>query len=95
MTEAETDSSMKADEGTALISVAGQIEFREVCFAYPSRPNLIFEDLSFSVRAGNTIAVVGPSGSGKSTIVSMVQRFYDPTSGILWHVSRYKLKKVK
>lgn len=82
MTEAETKSSVKTDEGAVLESVAGQIEFREVCFTYPSRPKMIFEDLSFSVSAGKTFAIVGPSGSGKSTIVSMVQRFYDPTSGI-------------
>ncbi|CAL0328680.1 unnamed protein product [Lupinus luteus] len=69
------------DDGTVLPQVAGKIDFFEVCFAYPSRSNMVFENLSFSVSAGKTIAVVGPSGSGKSTIISMIQRFYGPTSG--------------
>ncbi|KAI4366303.1 hypothetical protein MLD38_022192 [Melastoma candidum] len=54
-----------------------------LCFAYPSHPNMIFEGLSFIMRAGKTIAIVGPSGSGKSTIIAMLQRFYDPTSGMI------------
>ncbi|PNX98978.1 ABC transporter B family member 13-like protein, partial [Trifolium pratense] len=76
-----SDSSKRLDEGTVLPQVAGEIDFCEVCFAYPSRSNMIFENLSFSVNAGKTVAVVGPSGSGKSTIISLIQRFYDPTSG--------------
>ncbi|XWS14444.1 hypothetical protein CRYUN_Cryun35bG0009900 [Craigia yunnanensis] len=81
MIETDSKSSIQSDGETMLPEVAGQIEFCEVCFAYPSRPNMVFENLSFSIDAGKTIAVVGPSGSGKSTIISMVQRFYDPISG--------------
>ncbi|OMO87375.1 hypothetical protein CCACVL1_09084 [Corchorus capsularis] len=80
----ETDSkkpSRQAEGETVLPEVAGDIEFCEVCFAYPSRPNMVFENLSFSIVAGKTFAFVGPSGSGKSTIISLVQRFYEPTSG--------------
>lgn len=69
------------DDGITLPKLAGQIEFCEVCFAYPSRPHMVFENLNFSVDAGKTFAFVGPSGSGKSTIISMVQRLYEPTSG--------------
>lgn len=76
-----SNTSKSLDEGIVLPQVAGKIEFCEVCFSYPSRSNMIFENLSFSVTSGKTIAVVGPSGSGKSTIISMIQRFYDPTSG--------------
>ncbi|OVA19597.1 ABC transporter [Macleaya cordata] len=74
-------SSIGSDNGITLPKVAGQIEFNEVSFAYPSRSNMVFESLSFSVSAGKTFAVVGHSGSGKSTVISMVERFYDPTSG--------------
>ncbi|PWA88071.1 P-glycoprotein 13 [Artemisia annua] len=81
MLKEDVGSSSKSKAGMAFSKVDGSIEFREVCFAYPSRPNMVFEDLSFSVAAGKRIAVVGPSGSGKSTIISMIQRFYDPTSG--------------
>lgn len=60
----------------------GEIEFKSVSFAYPTRPNAkILEDLSFSVKTGETVAIVGPSGAGKSTLFSLVLRFYDPASG--------------
>ncbi|MCH93226.1 ABC transporter B family member 13-like [Trifolium medium] len=57
-----SDSSKRLDEGTVLPQVAGKVDFCEVCFAYPSRCNMIFENLSFSVNAGKTVAVVGPRG---------------------------------
>ncbi|KAJ4916722.1 ABC transporter B family member 13 [Raphanus sativus] len=75
------EGSERLDEGTALQNVAGKIEFHQVSFAYPSRPNMVFENLSFTIPSGKTFAFVGPSGSGKSTIISMVQRFYEPKSG--------------
>ncbi|XP_021283667.1 ABC transporter B family member 13-like [Herrania umbratica] len=81
MIETDSKPSRQSDGETILPEVAGKIEFCEVCFAYPSRPNMVFEDLSFSIDAGKTFAFVGHSGSGKSTIISMVQRFYDPISG--------------
>ncbi|KAJ7966889.1 ABC transporter B family protein [Quillaja saponaria] len=74
-------SAKRSDDGTVFPGVAGEIELCNVCFAYPSRSNMVFENLSCSITAGKTFAVVGPSGSGKSTIISMIQRFYDPTSG--------------
>ena len=89
MIETDSKSSRQSDGETMLSEVAGQIEFCEVCFAYPSRPNMVFENLSFSIDAGKTFAIVGPSGSGKSTIISMVQRFYDPTSGKLQNIGDY------
>ncbi|GAV56723.1 ABC_tran domain-containing protein/ABC_membrane domain-containing protein [Cephalotus follicularis] len=81
MIDTDSNSSKRSDDGMVLSNVSGKIEFREVCFAYPSRPNMVFENLSFSISAGKSFAVVGPSGSGKSTVISMVQRFYDPISG--------------
>ncbi|WP_455473995.1 ABC transporter transmembrane domain-containing protein [Bartonella sp. B30(2025)] len=62
--------------------VQGAIVFDKVDFAYPSRPeDKILRSLSFSVKAGETIAFVGASGAGKSTIFSLILRFYDPISG--------------
>ncbi|RWR85976.1 ABC transporter B family member 13 isoform X1 [Cinnamomum micranthum f. kanehirae] len=81
MIKNDPSSSKKSDNGLVLQKVAGKLEFHQVSFAYPSRPHMVFEDLSFVISAGMTFAVVGPSGSGKSTIISMVERFYDPTSG--------------
>jgi len=58
----------------------GSIEFRGVTFRYASGP-VVLENFNLSVRAGETIALVGSSGGGKSTIVSLVCRFYEPTEG--------------
>ena len=60
----------------------GAVEFRDVGFAYPMRPDrAAVEGLSFAVRPGETVAIVGPSGSGKSTVFSLLLRFYDPQHG--------------
>lgn len=77
----DTDSSKRLVAGITLPTIVGKLEFRDIYFAYPSRPNMIFDGLSFTVAASKTIAFVGPSGSGKSTIISLIQRFYDATSG--------------
>lgn len=56
------------------------IEFRDVCFSY--EPGIqVLTDLSFTLRKGDIVALVGPSGGGKSTIADMIPRFYDPDSG--------------
>ncbi|KAK4757700.1 hypothetical protein SAY87_019001 [Trapa incisa] len=70
------------EAGMELDSVTGLVELRGVNFAYPSRPDVrILSDFSLTVPAGKTVALVGSSGSGKSTVVSLIERFYDPTSG--------------
>ena len=53
-------------------------------FHYPSRPEVkVLRGLNVSVSPGETLAVVGSSGSGKSTLVSLIERFYSPTVGII------------
>ena len=53
-----------------------------VSFNYPTRPDVnVLQDLSISVKPGQTIALVGPSGCGKSTVVSLIERFYNPLNG--------------
>ncbi|MCF6256311.1 MAG: ABC transporter ATP-binding protein/permease [Gammaproteobacteria bacterium] len=58
----------------------GHIRFEQVNFAYEAK-HPVFQDLNFSVTAGQQIALVGASGSGKSTIISLLLRLYDPQSG--------------
>ncbi len=67
----------------------GRIEFNKVDFSYLETPDgelensSVLQNISFAVEAGKTTALVGPSGGGKSTIVSLIQRFYEPTSGTI------------
>uniref|UniRef100_A0A8C7K2W9 ATP-binding cassette, sub-family B (MDR/TAP), member 11a n=1 Tax=Oncorhynchus kisutch TaxID=8019 RepID=A0A8C7K2W9_ONCKI len=73
-----------SEKGHKLDKVTGDIEFHNVTFNYPSRPDVkILDSLSMLIRAGETTAFVGPSGSGKSTTVQLFQRFYNPKEGML------------
>ncbi|XP_040058489.2 bile salt export pump [Gasterosteus aculeatus] len=73
-----------SEDGHKLDRVKGDIEFHNVTFYYPSRPEVkILNDLSMQVKAGETTAFVGPSGSGKSTTIQLIQRFYDPKEGMV------------
>lgn len=59
-----------------------EIEFKDVSFAYPTRPgNQIFKKLNFKIEAGSNVCIVGPSGRGKSTIALLLLHYYNPTSG--------------
>ncbi|HXZ46216.1 MAG TPA: ABC transporter transmembrane domain-containing protein [Pseudolabrys sp.] len=60
----------------------GAVEFHDVTFAYPGRPDVtVLDRLSFRVAPGEKLALVGPSGAGKSTVFQLILRFYDPLSG--------------
>ncbi|KAL0985399.1 hypothetical protein UPYG_G00156400 [Umbra pygmaea] len=62
--------------------IKGNIEFRNIHFAYPSRPEVkVLNGMSLTVHSGQTMALVGSSGCGKSTTVQLLQRFYDPEEG--------------
>ena len=59
-----------------------QVKFSNVCFNYPSRPNeSALSNVSFSLKPGETVALVGPSGAGKTTVLQLLLRFYDPATG--------------
>ena len=65
-----------------LQKVSGNITLDQLCFAYPSRPEvLVINQLSLTIRAGETLALVGPSGAGKSTLFDLLLRFFDSQSG--------------
>lgn len=59
----------------------GQLEFRDVSFAYPGADRAVLSDVSFTVLPGRTTAVVGSTGSGKTTAVGLATRLLDPTAG--------------
>ena len=60
-----------------------EIEFRDVRFSYDGVELPTLKGVSFTVRAGQTLAIVGRSGAGKTTLVNLVPRFYDPTGGAI------------
>lgn len=69
-------------EGKTLQKFQGNVELRDVYFAYPSRPEKeILRGFLLSIPTGKTLALIGSSGCGKSTIISLVSRFYDPSKG--------------
>ncbi len=61
--------------------LAGRVKFDKVWFDHGSGP--VLQDVDFEVAAGQCVAIIGPTGSGKSAVMSLLPRFYDPTSGVV------------
>ncbi len=59
------------------------IEFHNVSFRYPGTDRFVLKDLSFTITAGESAAIVGENGAGKTTLVKLLARFYDPTEGVI------------
>ena len=76
----------------------GKIEFQHVSFSY-DEGTPVLKDISFVIEPGQVAALVGPSGTGKTTVISLIPRFYDPTSGKVKiddrDVREYKLKSLR
>ena len=68
------------DHPVPLTSASGEVGFEHVCFAYEEGRDIL-HDISFELRSGRSIAIVGPSGSGKSTIVNLIPRLWDVREG--------------
>jgi len=68
------------EDAEVLSQVKGDITFSQVTFGYNQGKDVV-KDLNFTIRAGETTALVGPSGAGKSTLVGLINRFYEADSG--------------
>ncbi len=73
----EREESVEAED---LGKVAGKVEFRNVSFDFANTTQGV-RDVSFTVEAGQTVAIVGPTGAGKTTLINLLQRVYDPQQG--------------
>ena len=63
-------------------NIKGELSFNNLFFRYPNRSEVkVLQDVDIKVKSGQTLALVGASGSGKTTLFSLIERFYDPTSG--------------
>lgn len=80
--EETEDVALSSSEKQLQPDMKGEIAFNNVSFHYASRKEVgVLNELSFSIKAGEQVALVGPSGAGKSTIASMVLQFYKPIEG--------------
>lgn len=66
------------------VRITGAIEFRNVTFKYPGSDRIVFDDVSLSIAAGQTVAFVGATGSGKSTLISLLPRLHEPPRGTVF-----------
>lgn len=80
------------DKVISLPDIKGAVSFKNVSFAY-DRDTQVLNNVSFDVRPGETIALVGPTGAGKTTIVNLISRFYDITDGDIY-IDNYNTKDV-
>lgn len=77
----------------------GEIEFRDVSFAYPGSDHAVLEHINLSVHRGETLAVMGATGCGKTSLVNLIPRFYDTNEGTVLvdgiDVREYKQKALR
>lgn len=70
-----------ADDPEARPEITGQISFEDVSFTYKNAGNEALTHVSFDVKPGETLGIIGPTGSGKSTLINLIPRMYDASSG--------------
>ncbi|KAB7786789.1 ABC transporter ATP-binding protein [Bifidobacterium cebidarum] len=80
-TEPMVENGTKTAADIAKTGERGTVEFKSVSFTYPDSREAMLENISFSAKAGQTVAFIGSTGSGKSSLINLVPRFYDATQG--------------
>lgn len=88
-------------ENTDLMTpIRGDVDFKDVSFHFSDDPkHLVLEHITFSVKVGQTVGILGETGSGKTTLVNLIARFYDPTSGEVFidgkKAKEYPIRKLR
>lgn len=77
----QTKPSIVDGSGAEALEKSGEIEFKNVSFAYSDGSNVAVNDINFKINKGETVAFIGATGSGKSTVIHLLSRFYDATDG--------------
>ena len=77
----EVNAEYSKENAEEFSDVKGKVEFRDVTFSYNDEGRDVLEKVSFTVKEGENVAVVGPSGGGKTTMCSLLSRFYDVSGG--------------
>lgn len=85
----------RPEDAVIITDLQGGIEFRDVSFKYPGKKQFVLEDISFQIKPGQTVALVGESGVGKSTLADLISFYFQPTKGRIFidghNVSRLDL----
>ncbi|MBT9130658.1 MAG: putative multidrug resistance ABC transporter ATP-binding/permease protein YheI [candidate division WS2 bacterium] len=81
------------DVNKAISSIYGQIEFKDVTYQYPGKEKPTLEKLSFIIKPGETMGIIGRLGSGKSTMLNLIPRLYDPGEGEIF-IDGHNIKSI-
>jgi subfamily B ATP-binding cassette protein MsbA len=90
----------RVSEGDQVLQgLQDRIEFKDLCFKYPSRKTMVLNRIQLSIKKGDVLAIVGMSGAGKTTLVDLLFRFFDPSSGGIYidgiNIKDYRLKSLR
>lgn len=81
--------------GAAVVAPVEELRIQDLSFSYFGSGRKVLDDISFTIKGGQTVAIVGHNGAGKSTLVKLLMRLYEPTSGKIYlndrEISEYKL----
>lgn len=77
----DSEPELKDGEIDGNTSMKGEVELRDVSFAYPGTDRMVLEHVNLTVHKGETVAIMGATGCGKTSLVNLIPRFYDVTSG--------------
>lgn len=89
----ETEPTVKFDEQATKDKLKGDVEFDHVYFTYPNGDEPTLKDISFKVKAGEMVGIVGATGAGKTTLAQLIARLYDPSKGEV-RIGGHNLKDV-